>query len=70
MDSEKGLTVNGAPRKRRLKGFDPLIAGRAPAPIVERIRAKAKARKVSVSAVLREALDSYLRNNDDRNRAA
>jgi hypothetical protein len=70
MDGEKGLTVNGKPRKRRLKGFDPLIASRAPAPIVEMVKANAKARKVSVSAVLREALESYFSNDEGREHAA
>jgi hypothetical protein len=39
MSSDKGLTVTGAPRKRRLKGFDPLINARAPTSLIEMVKA-------------------------------
>jgi hypothetical protein len=73
MSSDKGFAANAAPRKWKRRpngaGFDPLISGRAPAPIVEMIVAKAKARKVPVSAILREALENYVRNSEERNAA-
>jgi hypothetical protein len=78
VDQKKGvemeLTLNGTPRKRRrlkpLKAYAPLISGRAPASIVEMVKAKATARKVSVGVILREALESYLMNDEGRNHAA
>jgi predicted DNA binding CopG/RHH family protein len=70
MSDDKGLTVNGAPRKRRLKGFDPLINARAPTSLIEMVKAKAKARNVAYSVVVREALSRYVGNDEGRERAA
>ena len=53
-----------APRK--LKGRDPLLFARAPAPLIELIRAKASERKVAVSVVIREALAQYVGEVRDR----
>lgn len=70
MSWETELTTRGTPRKRRLKGFDPLTACRAPAPVLDLVRAKAAERNVSVSAIIREALVRYVGNDDSRDRAA
>jgi hypothetical protein len=64
MSSEKGLTINGVPRKRRLKGFDPLINARAPTSLIEMVKAKANERNVAFSVIVREALNQYVENGE------
>jgi hypothetical protein len=46
--------------------YDPLIAGRAPASLIEAVKAKANARNVAVSVIIREALDQYVGNSEGR----
>jgi hypothetical protein len=70
MSDDKGLTINGATRNPRLKGFDPLIDARAPTSLIEVVKAKAKARNVAYSVVVREALSRYVGDNEGRERAA
>jgi hypothetical protein len=50
--------------------YDPLIAGRAPAPLIEAVKAKARARNVPYSVIIREALAQYVGNDEGRERAA
>jgi len=51
----------GEPRKRpNGSGRDPLLNARAPAPLIELVRAKAAERKLSVSALVREALARHV----------
>jgi hypothetical protein len=64
MSGDKGLTVNGVPRKRRLKGFDPLINARAPTSLIEMVKAKANERNVAFSVIVREALNQYVENGE------
>jgi hypothetical protein len=64
MSSDKGLTVTGAPRKRRLKGFDPLINARAPTSLIEMVKAKANERNVALSVIVREALNQYVEHGE------
>jgi hypothetical protein len=54
------------PRKKWGEGRDPLLVTRAPAALVAFIQAKATARKVAISAIVREALAQYA----ERDRAA
>jgi predicted DNA binding CopG/RHH family protein len=72
MSSIKGGTVNAAPRKWKRKpngaGVDQLIAGRAPASLIEAVKAKANARNVAYSVIVREALERYV--SDDEGRVA
>lgn len=49
----------GAARKRP-GGYDPILNTRAPAPLIDLVRAKAAERRVSVSALIREALVKHL----------
>jgi hypothetical protein len=48
------------PRKKAGEGRDPLIFTRAPAPLIGLVRSTAAQRKVSVSALIREALIRHL----------
>jgi hypothetical protein len=59
-------------RKPRGMGHDPIIAGRAPATVIELVKAMAAARRVGVSTIIREALVSYVGGDGDegRDRAA
>jgi hypothetical protein len=68
MSAEFGLRKDGRPRKRKPygQGRDPLAAGRVPATVFELIQAKAAARKIAISAIVREALAQYV----ERDRAA
>jgi predicted DNA binding CopG/RHH family protein len=61
MSRDNGLKLNGMPRKRH-----PLINARVPPSLIERIKAKAKARNVAYSVVIREALDRYVGNGEGR----
>jgi hypothetical protein len=45
------------PRKKKAgEGRDPILAARAPAPLIALVHAKAAERKVGVSVIVREAL--------------
>jgi ribbon-helix-helix CopG family protein len=74
MSDDRGFTVNAAPRKWKRRpnntGFDPIISGRAPAPLIEAVKAKANERNVAVSVIFREALAQYVGKNERRERAA
>lgn len=48
------------PRERRGCKRDPILNTRAPAPLIELVRAKARARKVTVSEIIREALARHV----------
>ena len=65
MSWETEFTVKGTPRKIRPRGqgHDPLASCRAPEPILDAIRAKAAARGVNVSAIMREALCRYVESD-------
>ena len=61
MSWERGLTKDGRPSKRRAEGpAEPVISGRAPAPVIALLLAKAADRKISKSAIVREALCRYV----------
>jgi hypothetical protein len=62
MSWDKGLTRDGRPRKQRLAGSgkEPVITSRVPAPVIARLVAKAAERKISNSAITRDALCSYV----------
>jgi Ribbon-helix-helix protein, copG family len=51
-------------RKKQGEGRDPLLHTRAPAPLVALVQAKAAARKVAISAIVREALAQYVGEED------
>jgi hypothetical protein len=57
--------LNGMPSKRQ-----PHINARVPPSLIERVKAKAKARNVAYSVVVREALDRYFESGDGRDRSA
>jgi hypothetical protein len=49
------------PRKKKAgEGRDPILAARAPAPLIALVHAKAAERKVGVSALIREALGRHV----------
>jgi hypothetical protein len=54
------MTAETRPRKKAGEGRDPLLATRAPAPLVELVYAKAVERKVRVSVIIREALAKHV----------
>jgi hypothetical protein len=62
MSGDFGLRKDGRPRKRKPygQGRDPLAAGRVPATVFELLLAKAAERKISKSAIVREALVRYV----------
>jgi hypothetical protein len=74
MSDDKGIAVKATrgrwKRKPNGAGVDPLIAGRAPASLIEAVKAKANARNVAVSVIFREALAQYVENDEGRERAA
>jgi predicted DNA binding CopG/RHH family protein len=74
MSDDRIFTINATPRKWKRKpnnaGFDPIISGRAPAPLIKAIKDKASARNVTVGVIIREALAQYVGNSEGRERAA
>jgi hypothetical protein len=62
MSWERGLTRDGKPRKRRIEGSgaEPVVSGRAPAPVIALLLAKAAELKISKSAIVREAICRYV----------
>jgi len=67
--NETGLRTRGRPRTR-FEGYDPTIGGRVPAALADRLRDMAAARNVTVTVILREALESYAWGYEGRGRAA
>jgi hypothetical protein len=63
MSHDNDLKLNGIPRKRH-----PLMNARVPPSLIELVKAKAKARNVAYSVVIREALDRYVGNGEGRDR--
>jgi Ribbon-helix-helix protein, copG family len=74
MSSDKGIAVKATrgrwKRKPNGAGADPLITSRAPASLIEAIKAKANARNVTVGVIMREALAEYVGNGEGRERVA
>jgi Ribbon-helix-helix protein, copG family len=66
MSRDNGLKLNGMPRKR----YGLIVVARVPTSLVERVKAKAKARNVAYSVVIREALDRYVESGEGRDRGA
>jgi hypothetical protein len=52
--------LTSKPRKKAGEGPDPLLLTRASPALIAQVRARAAARKVSVSALIREALARHL----------
>jgi hypothetical protein len=63
-----GLTVDGKPRRRRVKGdgSEPPLTLRAPDPVLQVLRAEAARQGISMSFMARAALIAYARNLEQR----
>jgi hypothetical protein len=59
------LSKRGPGRPRRLDGYDPFVGVRLPKPVLPAAGKMAAQREISVSAVVREAVDQYLANEGE-----
>lgn len=63
MNLKPELSAKKTRKQRVARGHEPLFSGRAPVSVLTAIRAKAAARNVCLSVVLREALSRYVESD-------